>query len=212
MYKDVNLEYPRELPKEVFYPAYGSDTKNRYSENEEESSERINYEQAFEEMKYGDFMDEGVDKPTSSNDYENIYDQFLDKEIDTPHPDSEENNTSNNNNANNADFGFPDNDTSDLRNEMADEYATNEGISLPKQTISARREELELKAEDKVLKHQGSSTNTLGKALTHHKSAESSESLLRSPNLVLAQNANTKAYVLNKTRKQIDNLDKSNKG
>jgi hypothetical protein len=182
----------------------------------DDSSDRINYDQAFEEMKLGMERENYYNSNSNSREeYDNVYDQYINKNINSPDTGSYDHGLSHED-IGQQDYGFPDNDTSDLRNEMAEEYASNEGIAIPKATITARREDIELNIEEntspyKLLNHQGSSTNTLEKAVTHHKSVESSESTLRSPNLLLNGNSNVKTYVLNKSRKLISNLNKSEK-
>lgn len=211
---DHEMEYPRQIPHRIPFTAQSSKVPEADWAYVDDSSDRINYDQAFEEMKLG-MERENYYNSNSQEEYDNVYDQYINKNINSPDTESYDHGLSHED-IGQQDYGFPDNDTSDLRNEMAEEYASNEGIAIPKATITARREDIELNIEEntspyKLLNHQGSSTNTLGKAVTHHKSVESSESTLRSPNLLLNGNSNVKTYVLNKSRKLISNLNKSEK-
>jgi len=221
---DHEMEYPRQLPRRIPFTAQSSKVPEADWAYVDDSSDRINYDQAFEEMKLGmerenylegEYLNEVAYDSNSRDVYDDVYDKYINKNINSPDTESYDHGLSHED-INQQDFGFPDNDTSDLRNEMADEYASNEGIAIPKATFTARREDAELNDEEKsspykLLNHQGSSTNTLEKAVTHHKSVESSESTLRSPNLILNGNSNVKTYILNKSRKLISNLNKSEK-
>lgn len=93
---------------------------------------------------------------------------------------------------------------SDLGNDMANEYGSNEGISVPVPTKISRKHHFEMPTESKdspyKLNHQGSSTNTLAKAGTYHRSVESSGSITRSPNLVLNSNSNLLAKMSTKSK------------
>lgn len=203
---DEDYEYPRDIKDYLPDSAYATKIPKFEVDIGDESSERVNYDQAFEEVKFI------VNK--SPHDSHNLYDQFLDNDIDTPSLNSQSEEYQKHSDDN---LDFVDNDLSDFKDEMADEYATNEAISLPKHTFSARKEVLGSKEDNyseanyKFMSHQGNSTNTLAKAVTHHKSAESSESLLRSPNLVIGNSSNLKTYVLSKSRKMISSLNRSEK-
>lgn len=102
--------------------------------------------------------------------------------------------------------------TGDFRNEFDDEYIQNEEIAVPASTIANRGEQpnhlQEKLAKYKTTKGQKTNPNTIGEALTYFKSGDHSESINRSPNLVLPS-SNVKTYVLNKSCKVNSNLNKS---
>ncbi len=104
---------------------------------------------------------------------------------------------------NRNEFEGGDNGTGDFRNEFAEEYCQDEGIAFPNSTIPNRIDGTSRKIGEKLAKYktahnQKTSMNTIGEALTYFKSGDHSESLLRSPNLIIPS-SNVKTYVLNKS-------------
>lgn len=218
----TELEMMLQPSDQYQFQSRSSKTMEENSPGTDGSYERINYDKAFEEMKHGleqqNFLGSPGQPQLLSEDNspevsEDAYDRFLNKELNLKYMESEGHDPSSEG-QNHPDFGFPDNDTSDLRNDMADEYTSHEGIAIPNPTVQSKRDTMIADSSEKQSKHykdhQGSSSgNTLTKAITHHKSAESSSSD-KSP--CIPASTNVKTYVLNKSRKLISNLNKSEKG
>lgn len=182
------------------------------------SDDKINYDQAFEEMKFeiernnyiqSKYRNKIADVSNSQGNYDEIYDNFLDNDINSPYLENDQR-SDHSNDINNNDLLLKDVDASDVANEVVEEYNKNEGISIPVSSKTACREEHDLIGNEagtnyRQLINPGSSTNTITKAITNARSIESSESITRSPVWVL------KTYVINKSRKLISHLNQSEK-
>lgn len=203
------------------YEQYSPEYENRHEVETpvlEESEEKLNYDQAFEDMKFqidrrnytkAKYRNNIENGSESHDDSDNIYDNYLDNNINSDYMDSKQRSHSIDELDHN-DILFKKTDNSDIANEVDDEYGTNRGISIPNPQKNMRKEDFDLNPEEntsplKLPNNPGSSTNTITKAVTHLRSVESSESITQSPNCVL------KTYVINKSRKLISRLNQSEK-
>lgn len=205
---------------------YTSSTQNMHdmkSLQEDYSHDRINYDRAFEEMKLGidsqkyrsPKLKSNLDSFDASNDqYEQLYDDYLDKELDFHNVEYENNEPSSD--GKNPKFENNEHETGDFRNHSENEYLTHESIRVPRTKTTYEEDNpygkfVENISPYKQMNFKENSSNTIGKAKTYFKSAESSESILRSPNPILGTSSNVKTYILNKSRKLISNLNRSEK-
>ena len=184
----------------------------------ENSDDKINYDQAFEEMKFeierhnyiqSKYRNKIADVSNSQENYDEIYENYLDNNINSPYLENDQT-SGHSSELNNNDLMLKDVDASDVANEVVEEYNKNEGISIPVSSKTAWREEHDIIRNEattpyRQLDNPGSSTNTITKAITNLRSIESSESIIRSPIWVL------KTYVINKSRKLISHLNQSEK-
>jgi hypothetical protein len=96
------------------------------------------------------------------------------------------------------------------------ELLNHEGIKIPQTKIAYHEDHPYGKFVDNIspykqMNSEENSSNTLGKAKTYFKSAESSESILRTSSSIFGTSSNVKTYILNKSRKLISNLNRSEK-
>jgi hypothetical protein len=216
---DGGIELPPEFHEVFKLGNISSASDNLDTPVADDSDEHVNYERAFEEMKRNFQRHKKIDSEKlgdsmSSDQYGNIYENFLDKEIDSYQEIDKEIDQEEDEVSPQYQYEYNDNDINDFRNDTADEHEQNEIISFPKPSIANRIEELQMNSEEKTTAYKmvnNQEESTLAKAVTHHKSAASSSSIFKSNNNVLGQNLSVKTYSLSKSRKMISNLNKSEK-
>lgn len=156
------------------------------------SEDKINYDRAFEEMKFEIERNNYIqskyniaEASSSQGNLDEIYDNFLDNDINSPFLENDQR-SDHSNDSDNNELLLRDVDASDVANEVDEEYNKNGGISIPASSRTACREEHDLVRNEagtsyRQLINPGSSTNTITKAITNVRSIESSESITRSP-------------------------------
>ena len=230
---------------------YISNSSNDYEIGtfENENSENLNYDEAFEEMKMNihdqDYTNDrhnlNMYRKDQKDNYERMYDNYLDREIETPTSGiSRQQFRQKAIDQNRDNYMLKATDLSDQEIEMPNEFEKDEKVNKPVIVSESRKEDFVLNAEEgispfKLMNAVGNSANTIEKAMTYHRSVGSSESISRSPKIFLHSNSNIagnvkgtvsntleltrnyitnqplKTYVLNKSRKLIDNLNRSEK-
>jgi hypothetical protein len=141
---DCELESPMALPVPMPYVSKNMKSVEQSTPANDHSDEQVNYGRAFEEIKrnmqrHNYISPEHHKDSLNSNSYEHIYDDYLDKDLHSNLENDQSEGELDDEGLNNN-FETVDSDTNDLRNEMADEYRSNEVISFPKPIIISKRE------------------------------------------------------------------------